>query len=60
MNYKRIYDQLIARSQNRMTHGYTEKHHIVPRSMGGTNKKSNIAILTAREHFIAHMHSQDP
>jgi len=34
---------------------YTEKHHIVPKCMGGTDDKDNIAILTGREHFIAHL-----
>jgi hypothetical protein len=34
---------------------YHEKHHIIPKSLGGSNKKENIAILTAREHFICHI-----
>ena len=34
---------------------YTEKHHIIPRCMGGTDDKGNLAILTAREHYIAHL-----
>jgi hypothetical protein len=33
---------------------YTEKHHIIPKSLGGTNNLSNICSLTAREHFICH------
>ena len=31
-----------------------ERHHILPRSMGGSNDSSNIVTLTLREHFIAH------
>ena len=55
MNYQKIYDQLITRAKNRgVIEGYTEKHHIIPRCQGGTNEKENIAILTGREHFIAH------
>ena len=38
-----IYDQLIDRSRDRVLDGYTEKHHIIPKSMCGSNKKSNIA-----------------
>lgn len=34
---------------------YTEQHHIIPRSMGGTNEVNNLVRLTAREHFICHL-----
>lgn len=34
---------------------YVEKHHIIPRSLGGNDEESNLIILTGREHFIAHM-----
>ena len=34
--------------------GYIEKHHIVPKSMGGSNKQSNIICLTSRQHYLAH------
>lgn len=34
---------------------YTERHHIIPKSFGGSNDSSNIAILTAREHFVCHL-----
>jgi hypothetical protein len=37
------------------TGGYREKHHIIPKCIGGTNDKSNIVTLSAREHFICHM-----
>lgn len=33
---------------------FTENHHIVPKSCGGSDHYSNIIELTAREHFIAH------
>lgn len=33
---------------------YHERHHIVPRCMGGTNDKENLIDLYAREHFEAH------
>lgn len=54
MDYQKIYDNIIERAKNRELTGYTEKHHIIPRCMNGTDDPSNIAILTAREHFIAH------
>lgn len=34
---------------------YVEKHHILPKALGGTDLKSNIVKLTAREHFICHV-----
>lgn len=33
---------------------YYERHHIVPRCMGGTNDEDNLIDLYANEHFIAH------
>lgn len=56
--YGNIYHSLItkAQSQNRNKKlGYFESHHIIPRSLGGTNKKFNLVLLTAREHYIAHL-----
>lgn len=56
MNYQKIYDDLISRAKARESiEGYTEKHHIVPKCMGGTDDKENIAVLTAREHYVAHL-----
>ena len=56
MNYRRIYDQLIKKRQKKVLNkpDYYETHHIIPRCLGGSNKKSNLVRLTAREHFIAH------
>ena len=34
---------------------YVEKHHIIPRSMGGSNAAENICTLSAKEHFICHL-----
>lgn len=33
--------------------GY-EKHHILPRSLGGSDDETNLVYLTYREHYIAH------
>lgn len=32
-----------------------EKHHVVPRSFGGSNDTDNVVCLTYREHFICHL-----
>jgi len=55
MNYKLHYEKLIERARNRKLQGYKEEHHIIPRSMGGTDDKDNLVNLTAREHFVAHI-----
>jgi len=56
MDYERIYNDLIAyRQQNVLSNGYVEKHHIIPRSLGGTNDKENLVALSGREHYIAHL-----
>jgi hypothetical protein len=55
MNYQKIYDQLISKANDRILEGYSEKHHILPRSLGGSDDISNIIALTAREHFICHL-----
>lgn len=43
----------VAKSRNLQTS--IEKHHIIPKSLGGDNSPSNIANLTPREHFICHL-----
>lgn len=57
MNYQKIYNQLIEKSQNRNISDseYTETHHIIPRCMNGPDDKSNLIKLTPEEHVIAHL-----
>lgn len=49
-----------AVSEHRIHHSrsnvnsYFEKHHIIPRSLGGKNTKDNIVLLTGKEHYVAH------
>ena len=54
MDYAKIYNQIIERAQNRNLDGYVEKHHIVPKCIGGLDVKENLVELTAREHFLCH------
>ena len=54
MNYQKIHDQIIERAKTRILTGYKERHHIIPRCMGGNNSENNLINLTAREHFIIH------
>lgn len=54
MNYKKTYNQIVQRAKNRIIAGYVEKHHIIPRCMGGNDNKENIVKLTSKEHFLSH------
>ena len=55
MNYQRIYNNLINKRISSTPEGYVERHHIIPKSIGGSNDSDNLVALTAREHFIAHL-----
>jgi len=49
-----FYFRIMNAAQMRTLSSYTEKHHMVPRSLGGSNANTNIARLTPREHLVAH------
>ena len=53
--YQNIYERLILRAQQRELQGYCERHHIIPRCMGGSDDKSNLVKLTPEEHYTAHL-----
>ena len=56
--YKNTYNALINKAILSSTNNddiYKEKHHIIPKCMGGTDDQSNIVLLDARSHVIAHM-----
>ena len=54
--YTKTYYSIISRAQSRTldTNVYSEKHHIMPRSLGGVDKKDNIVYLAAAKHFECH------
>lgn len=61
MNYRQTYIKIIsnAKKQNRKKcdGNYYESHHIFPKSLFPlwSKRKSNIVLLTAREHLFCHM-----
>ena len=52
--YLRWYESIIANAKSKQ-HEFTECHHILPRSMGGSDEQSNLVELSPREHFICHL-----
>lgn len=58
MDYLKIYNKLIDNrkelKRDKKTKLY-ETHHILPVSLGGSNEKNNLVLLTPKEHFIAHL-----
>lgn len=54
MNYQKHYNMLVQRAAKRELLEYTEKHHIIPKCMGGTNDITNLVCLTPEEHYLAH------
>ena len=56
--YTKWYYDIIDNAINReyIENGtYTEKHHIMPKSLGGNNDKNNMVVLTGKEHFVCHL-----
>lgn len=54
MNYLAHYERLIARARGRVLQGYRERHHVLPRCMGGDDSLGNLVYLTPEEHYVAH------
>ena len=52
--YTTWYNNIIQQAKTRQLTGYKERHHIIPKSLGGNNLKENLVNLTAREHFVCH------
>lgn len=54
--YYKIYFKIINNAQNRTLDKIIKKeiHHILPRSLGGSDDHSNLVSLTLREHWICH------
>ena len=49
------YIELIESAKNNPPQDeYTEKHHIIPKSLGGTDSPDNIVVLSLRDHLLAH------
>lgn len=52
--YTKWYYSIISQARKKNYSGYTEKHHVIPRSLGGGNG-NNIVKLSAKEHYMCHL-----
>lgn len=57
MNYARIYAAFITDRKTKppASAAYSEKHHILPRALGGGDDVGNLIRLTPEDHFFAHL-----
>lgn len=55
--YTSCYYRIVSRGKSRLLDKatYVERHHIIPKSLGGSNDPNNLVRLTAREHAICHL-----
>jgi|14BtaG_2_1085337.scaffolds.fasta_scaffold00177_6 hypothetical protein len=53
--YHQRYRKLIDHYKSIVCEGYTERHHIIPKCMGGDNSEDNLVDLPAKAHYIAHL-----
>ena len=51
---REAYNMIIADGSPVKLDTYCEKHHIIPKSLGGTDDEWNLIYLTAGEHLYAH------
>lgn len=56
MNYQKLYNNLIETRKclNRKKIRGLEAHHIIMKSIGGSDDSDNIVLLTSKEHLFAH------
>jgi hypothetical protein len=57
MNYHKIYQDLIKKCTQRTLSSdqYFEKHHIIPKCIGGSDDTINLVKMLPEEHLIAHL-----
>lgn len=53
--YTRWYFAIIDKAKTCTPLKFYENHHIIPKSLGGSNQNENLVKLTYRQHFICHL-----
>lgn len=55
MDYKTLYVNLLLKhGSEEKPKDYAERHHIIPKALGGDDSSENLVYLSPRVHFIAH------
>ena len=54
MDYTRIYLNLIEIAKEQQVGKYAETHHIIPKSIGGSDNAENMVKMTLKQHIFAH------
>ena len=52
--YTKVYYNIVKNSKEKTYTSETERHHIIPKSLGGDNRKENVVTVSIREHYILH------
>lgn len=55
MNYLKHYKLLCQKRRKIPATGVVEKHHEIPKCVGGLDSKENLVALTPEEHYVAHL-----
>ena len=53
--YSKCYYNIISNAKSRTSPVNKERHHILPKSLGGSNTIDNLVDLTPREHYVCHL-----
>jgi hypothetical protein len=54
MDCRAHYERLMERARGRNLSGYSERHHVLPKCLGGKDSAANVVRLTPEEHYVAH------
>ena len=54
MRWQLVFERLVDKARKRKTPPVYERHHVIPKCMGGSENPDNLVCLTPKEHFLAH------
>ena len=54
MNYEKLYQSIIAKARCTVYNEACELHHILPKSLGGSDDAENIVRVPVRLHYVLH------